>query len=693
MSSTTLSTVHFNEVSGNNFIDPSNLGEFIARVEERPEVFHQCDSGLDYCPKCGQKIRYTSKYERTVDHLNEQVHYMVSYYYCDRCSLGWPSIPPGTLPNITLGLDVIGHIAKWHVLDQQSFSTISKHLRECHGIIRDAKTIERNIERFTFFIEDAMSLFDSLVQAYLADQTIKEGLFDETFFDSLYDMKLCLGVLLLPKVRVIAGVNVTDKRNQEYIKETWEEFLRRFGEFDVLGVDLASLYGHPASEVFTSVSLQFCVFHFFQILYRKIINPAARETKKLIKEEVKALKKDIKSEFASLKKAIHGEGLELCQELEKRLNWCLNRRWPNYLVIELNSFRKELVKRCNTIEKEDISLKQSQHDLERFRKGLLEIIDILKGFEERMKHIPELQNFQVLNQHMKLLQEIFKETNEVAFEKKREAFLLKCEQTNNEEVKALEEYFRKYEANLSIYLKKGVEKTTSLLEQMNQRMKKTTKNNRGGHYQFTLQSFAEFFQFFWNTEPLQLKNESREEMRSPISRMSESIASPLPIDPSQPWWSMLGPISYHSYRQRVKKRKQVRSKEFQSLREKKDVTTINSTLSPEQRADQRWQNSQTLKKLSLLFTQSEPPPENPKNIKSVIDGLSTFDKVVYSILISLMEGITRTDLVKMLKVPRSTLYDSLMRLEIVGLVKGLAIKSSKVGRQPVKFFACPIPNG
>ena len=82
---------------------------------------------------------------------------------------------------------------------------------------------------------------------------------------------------------------------------------------------------------------------------------------------------------------------------------------------------------------------------------------------------------------MDKIKSLFQESDREKFDKQRLEILKTYEDTTNEEIMKLIEYLGKYQENLSLYLEKGVEKTTSLLEQMNQRMKKISKNNRGGH--------------------------------------------------------------------------------------------------------------------------------------------------------------------------------------------------------------------
>ena len=109
---------------GYSFINPSSIGNRLEQITRREMKSLVCDSKLEYCPKCQVFVRFTAFYTRTIDHLDETVKYAVAYYYCDKCKLGWPSLPADVLPNITVGIDVLGHVAKWHVLFGQSFKLL-----------------------------------------------------------------------------------------------------------------------------------------------------------------------------------------------------------------------------------------------------------------------------------------------------------------------------------------------------------------------------------------------------------------------------------------------------------------------------------------------------------------------------------------------------------------------------------------
>ena len=328
--------------SGYNFINPFTVGEKLSHVHSRPFKKEICDSKTNICPNRGQNTRLTRSYDRIIYHLTETVEYEIVYYYCDYCKFAWPSIPADCLPNLSLGIDVIGHIAKWHVMYGQSFKTISKHLKECHGIIRSANSIRTCFYRFEIFCLKTQSIFETVIQEYLQNQEVKFAIFDEAFFGSLYNNKLCMGIMLLPETRVIAGIKVTKNHNQDVIRQVMMDFRQKISDLDFIGVDLAPMYTNPISEVFTAISIQNCVFHFFQILYRNVVSPFAIEVKQLIKEEIKSFRSTIKEHFKRTRRQMPGKYIELLEDLEKRFDFCLKNRYPNYLIIEFEIFIAEL---------------------------------------------------------------------------------------------------------------------------------------------------------------------------------------------------------------------------------------------------------------------------------------------------------------------------------------------------------------
>lgn len=246
---------------------------------------------------------------------------------------------------------------------------------------------------------------------------------------------------------------------------------------------------------------------------------------------------------------------------------------------------------------------------------------------------------------------------------------------------------------MTTYLRKGVEKTTSVLEQVNQRMKKNTKNNRGGHYETTMQDFANIYQFFWNTEPLQLSSESKTSKKSPFARLSESISKDELTDLTGQWWSWLQPMSYHEYRKQVQiKIKQHKSESIASLDAKKQMQN-NLSINYSEKAKRRWQNSKTLQSLKNL---KNIKPEKIKSVKTSADTLKKqypFDQDLYHFLLRFPDGVERSFLVKYFKLPRTTIYDSLVRLQNVKLIYRKTLLISKRGRPPVYYFAVPLPNG
>ncbi|MFV2015225.1 MAG: hypothetical protein ACC656_07355 [Candidatus Heimdallarchaeota archaeon] len=73
--------------------------------------------------------------------------------------------------------------------------------------------------------------------------------------------------------------------------------------------------------------------------------------------------------------------------------------------------------------------------------------------------------------------------------------------------------------------------------------------------------------------------------------------------------------------------------------------------------------------------------------------LSPFDKELYYFLLEFPGGVKRSFIKEFFKLPRSTIYDSLVRLEGKKLVIRKTIMLKGRGRKPVHFKAQPIPNG
>ena len=200
---------------------------------------------------------------------------------------------------------------------------------------------------FEIFCLKAQSLFETVIQEYLQTQEVKFAIFDEAFFRSLYNSKLCMGIMLLPETRVIAGIYVTKNHNQDVIRQVMTDFRQKISDLDIIAVDLAPMYTNPISEVFTAISVQYCVFHFFQILYRNVVNPFAIEVKQMIKEETKSFRSNIKEHFKSTRRQMPGKYIKLLEDLEKRFDYCLKKRYPHYLIVEFKIFIAELFDATN----------------------------------------------------------------------------------------------------------------------------------------------------------------------------------------------------------------------------------------------------------------------------------------------------------------------------------------------------------
>jgi hypothetical protein len=452
-------------------------------------------------------------------------------------------------------------------------------LHECHGIERSENALRSCFYRFELLIEQVHTIIETLIHDYFAEQQVTFAKFDEAFYNSLYNSKLCLGVLLLPETRVIAGISVSKDHNQETIENIFSEFKEYAGNLDVLGVDLASMYTRPISSVFTAISLQYCVFHFFQILFRNVVNPFANEVRKLLKEELKTFKTKFESSFRSLHKQVHGKLTGLLEDIETRFNFCLKKRYPNYLVSEFEIFITELQKSLTEAEQSSNlhSIQSPEHNLVT---GLDAIIGMSKSFIRKLKTIPSLREFQEVYEVMDQLKTLFQCTEENQFNTLLQELEQTCTTSESTHKQELFSYLKKYQSNLTTYLQTGVSKTTSLLEQVNQRMKKNTKNNRGAQYETTMKSYSSMYQFFWNTEPVQLRSETKSVQKSPIARLTEGTKTKDDSDFTVQWWTWLQPLSYHEYRKRVRLENEKRKSESQLVINKRKRTTTETKRTP-----------------------------------------------------------------------------------------------------------------
>ena len=682
-----------NNNMGYNFINPLTINEKLSHCSFKPNKYEDCNASVHICPNCGQKTKLTSSYNRLIYHLSENIIYKVYYYYCYSCKTGWPSIPVDCLPNISLGIDVIGHIAKYHVLNGQSFSSISEHLQECHGIKRSVNALRDSFYRFEILCQKSQKLFETAIQAYFENKNVKFATFDEAFYKSLYNSKLCLGVIFLPEVQVIAGITVSKEHNQEIIKNELKHFKENIGDLDVIGVDLAPMYNEPIAEVFTAISVQYCVFHFFQILFRNIVNPLATEIKKLLKEEIKVFRTDIKTRFVSLRNQLPGKYHHLLEEIEKRFDFCLRRRYPNYLIIEIEIFINELVQSVNDARNSfDLKnfLNTQEHD---FLNGLDTIIVPSKSFIRKLKKNKNLIEFQEVFTLINELKSLFQLSEEEIFNQTFQEIEQKCKESSNLHLREILSYLVKYQTNLTTYLRKGVDKTTSVLEQVNQRMKKSTKNNRGGHYETTMQDFSNIYEFFWNTQPFKSGTESKFAKKSPIARLGESIDNDQTNNLSGEWWSWLKPLAYHEYKEQTKIQKEKRKSESRIFLTNKGLKNNNLSLTYYEKAKNRWKKSETLQSIRNIKNVKPIEIIEEKKVIGDLKGLSTFDTDLYIFLLQFPNGIQRSFIVSHFKLPRSTIYDALVRLQTENLIYRKKQSIQKRGRQPVHFLAVPLPNG
>jgi hypothetical protein len=416
---------------GFNFINPLNIKEKLLHCNRRPIKYEKCDSDTSLCPNCSKRTKLTSNYDRVVYHLSEAITYNVYYYYCYTCKLSWPSIPVDCLPNFSLGIDVIGHIAKYHVLQGQSFLSISTHLQECHGINRSVNSIRNSFYRFEILCQKAHKLFETAIQAYFEIQEVKFAIFDEAFYKSLYNSKLCVGILLLPEIKVIAGISVSKEHNQKIIRQVMSRFRKNISNLDVIGVDLAPMYTNPITEVFTAVSIQYCVFHFFQILFRNIVNPFAIEVKQMMKEQVKEFRNVIEEKFSSLRQQIPGKFNGLIEEIKNRFNFCLKKRYPNYLIIEFENYITELFQAINE-SRQSFDLQNFINTPENAFLNELNLIAVSsRSFLRKLKKNTKLIEFQEVFDCMNELKSLFQLSDEKGFNEQFQEIERKCNTSSN----------------------------------------------------------------------------------------------------------------------------------------------------------------------------------------------------------------------------------------------------------------------
>jgi len=320
-----------------------------------------------------------------------------------------------------------------------------------------------------------------------------------------------------------------------------------------------------------------------------------------------------------------------------------------------------------------------------------QVIEIFSQWERIISSDHDLQTFQLLQQQITRVQQVFQESNEERFDLEYHTIINECMESSEQVLQHLGKYLQKYQDNLSVYLQWGLEKTTSLLEQVFQRLKKTTSNGRGGKDQESLDRFVQLYQFFWNVEPLRLRGERTADTRSPLARLGEHMALPIPLDLGQRWWYWLSPMTYHDYRNRVREFTQQRRKEWNHIQEfrKQKQKVVGKTL--EERAQNRWKQSKTLRLLKdLIFT--DPQVKKKKNF--TVEDFTRLElnvKLIYNVLLLYPSGLSRKKLVELIKLPRTTIYDKLVLLQTAGLVTTKLVSQKRRGRPVTLFLAKPLP--
>ena len=83
----------------------------------------------------------------------------------------------------------------------------------------------------------------------------------------------------------------------------------------------------------------------------------------------------------------------------------------------------------------------------------------------------------------------------------------------------------------------------------------------------------------------------------------------------------------------------------------------------------------------------------PKSLAGDLAHLISSDKELYLFLLAYPGGASRSFLCKSLNLARTTIYDSLIRLEIKKIVYHKSVKRHSRGRPIIHYLARPIPNG
>ena len=96
-----------------------------------------------------------------------------------------------------------------------------------------------------------------------------------------------------------------------------KECKEKLGEFDVLVTDLDPLYKPIIEKVFVATSVQFCVFHFFNILFREIVRPLWSEIKQEWQQELNECRKIMKRLFITSKGKLSPEEGKLWDRLSE----------------------------------------------------------------------------------------------------------------------------------------------------------------------------------------------------------------------------------------------------------------------------------------------------------------------------------------------------------------------------------------
>ena len=473
-----------------------------------------------------------------------------------------------------------------------------------------------------------------------------------------------------------------------------KECKEKLGEFDVLVTDLDPLYKPIIEKVFVATSVQFCVFHFFNILFREIVRPLWSEIKQEWQQELNECRKIMKRLFITSKGKLSPEEGKLWDRLSEVTLWSLERRKPYQLLTELSIFQLELKKRSFndriTSSQEKVPVISNQL----LMRELKELIKQLKVVQGKLMAVTNSKTYSSLQQYLMMLKDLFQETDTEKFSSDYQRIMNETSQSKNRHINRLGSYLQKYQDELSVFLQKGAEKTTSLLEQQFHRLKKTTSHHRGAHDDDSMLMYSEIYRYFWNIRPVQLVGEKASDKRSPISRLSDNTTSELSVNTTSDIFDMSKSIGYHDYRKQVNVKRNKRKTLWAAYKADTSSKKHVKDISYEESATARWSQSDTLQAVQEALMREVKAPVYDIPVPETARPLRPFDKKLLTVLSESTTGLTGSELCSLLQAARSTVYDCIVRLEVFGLVYRQSVPRKTCGRPVVRFHhrsSVPLP--